>query len=886
MTRASLTGSLLLALLLSPGALRAASPFPVLKEERPWANWIERDFPFFSSIVDAREAGSAFPKNNLTPRGLVLNLGHATWACFDPDLLRVSAIWIGEPVTLVGLAPISYHVPGQTNFVPKVMLPSPNGRVWLANGIYPGWQAGTRPSYTDPRPPAPSPEEVGRGPLAPADGQFRRLRVVGQQTLLDYTVSGTEVTEWISSASVLGRVQVKRHFRLGPSARPLVLMLGAKPDGTSAQQPPSFSLVHVDSPEAVTTLEDDRGWALHVAPHAGPIEFVVAVAPGPLSLEADVRPMPVAAEPAAPRWPQTVVTQATLAPSGAAYVVDNIPLPLDNPWRRNPRLVDIQFFRDGSAAAVTLDGDVWKIEGLHGDLNAVKWRRFASGLHEPLSLAIRDDEIFVFDRNGVWRLRDRRGTGEADEYEMFCNAFAQTASVREHACSIKLAPDGSFVIAKGGSQDTTLGRDNGKVLRISADGRTVTTLGTGFRMPFLGVHPRSGLVAASDQQGFYVPTTPIYLLEKNEYHGYLDDFQPAEQYPAPIADPLTWIPHPVNPAAISLTWLTGARLGPLNDSMILVGYNRPEIFRIMPDSRHAKPQAAVTSVTTDFRFAPLNAAVGTGDGQLYVTGTRIYGSSGEQVSGLARVRHTGAPSVLPREVVAMDTGILLRFDVPLAPEAARRLDNYIVSRWNYKRTHKYGSANYKLDGSFGQDRMALSGAYLSSDGQSVFLAIPGMKAGVDQMHVGWAIATRAGAPFAADSYLTPYHLSDFDSVAEGFGALAIDMEPKAIAPPVSHPVSAEEGQRLAGLLGCIACHTTNGTVGTARLAPSWRGLFGRTVTLNDDSTVIADEKYIADHILKRTDKFVKGYENAMPNYSGIVTEPQIESLILYIKTLR
>ena len=68
-----------------------SSPFPVLKEERPWANWIERDFPFFSSIVDAREAGSAFPKNNLTPRGLVLNLGHATWACFDPDLLRVSA---------------------------------------------------------------------------------------------------------------------------------------------------------------------------------------------------------------------------------------------------------------------------------------------------------------------------------------------------------------------------------------------------------------------------------------------------------------------------------------------------------------------------------------------------------------------------------------------------------------------------------------------------------------------------------------------------------------------------------------------------------------------------------------------------------------------------
>lgn len=878
---------LALAVLALSHAPRApAAAFAVLKEERAWAEWVERDFPFFSSVVDAREAGPRFPKDNLTPRGLVLNLGHSTWACFDLDLLRVSAIWIGEPVTLVELAPISYHVPGQTNFVPKIMLPSPNGRVWLANGIYPGWQDGAQPSLTDPRTPAPSPEEVGRGPLAPDAGRFRGLRLVGNQTLLDYTVAGIDVSEWITSALVEGRVQVKRHVRLQPATRPLLLVLGQKPSAASAEPNPSFSLANLGSPTAVTTLDDAQVWALRVAPHAEVVEFVLAVAPGPLPVQADLQPFPVPGNDPGKRWPQTVVTRAQLAPATSAYVVDNISLPLDNPWRRNPRLADIQFFRDGSAAAVTLDGDVWRIDGLNGDLQTVRWRRFASGFHEPLSLSIRDEQIFVFDRSGIWRLQDTRGTGEADHYEMFSNNFAQTAAVREHACSIKLAPDGSFVIAKGGSQDATLGKDNGKVLRVSADGRTVTTLGTGFRMPFVGVHPRSGLVAASDQQGFYVPTTPVYLLEKNEYHGFLDDFQPQEKYPAPIADPLTWIPHPVNPAAISLTWLTDAKMGPLNESMVLVGYNRPEIFRIMPDHRHAKPQAAVVSITADFRFAPLNATVSPGDGQLYVTGVLIYGSSGEQVSGLARVRHTHAPSVLPREVVAMDQGILLRFDVALEPTAAGTLGNYSVGRWNYKRTHNYGSANYKLDGTFGQDRMALSGAYLSSDGKSVFIAVPDMKAGVDQMHVSWAIATESGAKFAADAYLTPYHLAPFVPPSEGFGDTTLDMRPKAIAPPVSHPVSAEEGQRLAGLLGCIACHTTNGTVGTARLAPSWKGLFGSTVTLNDGSTVVADEKYIHDHMLKRTDKFVKGFENAMPNYAGVVTEPQIESLILYIKTLR
>ncbi len=63
---------------------------------RQWADWVEPDFPFFSSVLDAREVGEGFPKDNLTPRGLILNLGHNLWACFDTDLLRIACIWQGE----------------------------------------------------------------------------------------------------------------------------------------------------------------------------------------------------------------------------------------------------------------------------------------------------------------------------------------------------------------------------------------------------------------------------------------------------------------------------------------------------------------------------------------------------------------------------------------------------------------------------------------------------------------------------------------------------------------------------------------------------------------------------------------------------------------------
>src|SRR5256885_4416575 len=52
--------------------------------------------------------------------------------------------------------------------------------------------------------------------------------------------------------------------------------------------------------------------------------------------------------------------------------------------------------------------------------------------------------LFRSDRNGIWRLRDTDGNGEADVHELFSNAFTQTAETREFATSMKLAPDGSF----------------------------------------------------------------------------------------------------------------------------------------------------------------------------------------------------------------------------------------------------------------------------------------------------------------------------------------------------------------------------------------------------------------------------------------------------------
>ena len=89
---------------------------------------------------------------------------------------------------------------------------------------------------------------------------------------------------------------------------------------------------------------------------------------------------------------------------------------------------------------------------------------------------------------------------------------------------------------------------------------------------------------------------------------------------------------------------------------------------------------------------------------------------------------------------------------------------------------------------------------------------------------------------------------------------------------------AEAGADLYQRYACITCH------GTGR-GPSFVGLYGSTVKLNNGQTVTADDDYIRESILNPSAKIVAGYTPIMPTFQGQLKEEQILQLTAYIKSL-
>ncbi|WP_456405559.1 cytochrome c oxidase subunit II [Caldithrix abyssi] len=93
---------------------------------------------------------------------------------------------------------------------------------------------------------------------------------------------------------------------------------------------------------------------------------------------------------------------------------------------------------------------------------------------------------------------------------------------------------------------------------------------------------------------------------------------------------------------------------------------------------------------------------------------------------------------------------------------------------------------------------------------------------------------------------------------------------------------AELGAKLYKSKACVTCHSVDGS---PLVGPTFKGVFGHTVKLNDGSSVKADENYLRESILKPQAKVVEGFQPVMPTYQSILKPREVDALIEYIKSL-
>lgn len=102
------------------------------------------------------------------------------------------------------------------------------------------------------------------------------------------------------------------------------------------------------------------------------------------------------------------------------------------------------------------------------------------------------------------------------------------------------------------------------------------------------------------------------------------------------------------------------------------------------------------------------------------------------------------------------------------------------------------------------------------------------------------------------------------------------------AVPPERASLAERGRQVAASLGCLGCHTVDGSI---HLAPTWQDLYGRREPLQSGDTVTVDAGYITESMMRPQAQIVRGFSPIMPSFQGQVDPSQTAAIVEYIRSL-
>ena len=687
--------------------------------EGDWADgrWNQVDVgPFMSAAINTPQGR--------TLKGIAIKVGDTSQAtvCFNTELLGYSAAWTEG---FLEFDSRRYGLTGSTK---------PKGRILFANGITPSWAHDGK--LDDPRP-----RKLGSLPRNWA--RYRGLYRHGNRVVLSYTVNETGVLETPWAGNADDQLFLTRTFEFGKSAKPLIGLIAAKRGATAVlQKTDGLDVAHLpDGDETlwVVALGQGSGLAvendrvlLTVKPGAtkrlakvliiqtplGQAQAVAALAKANATMEAPSR----LAEGGPGLW-KPLTTRGVIGKPKDSFAIDTIKMPFDNPWNALLFAAGHDFLPDGSALVATVHGDIWRVEGIDTSLRKVTWRRFATGLFQPLGLKVIGDYGYVIGRDQITRLHDLNGDGEADFYECFNNDLLSAGGGHSFATSLETDSRGNFYFTKC-SENT---RHGGSLIRISADGSKLDVFATGFRNPNgLGIGP-GDVITVGDQQGGWVPETRVDVMRRGGFYGFMPMHHRAEE-PKAYDPPFAFVPRVLDNSAGGQVWVPEGHGCALGGRMIHLSYGRCTALLALPDETHPGTQGAVLRLPGRYLSGAMRGRFNPHDGRLYVSGLRGWQTSAVHDGCFQRLRFVGGALRQPIRYATRAGELELSFDVKLDRKLAEDPESYSLEQWNYLWSSQYGSKDWSIRDpkKNGRDKVAIPSTKLQPDGKTVVLSLPGL----------------------------------------------------------------------------------------------------------------------------------------------------------------
>ncbi len=442
------------------------------------------------------------------------------------------------------------------------------------------------------------------------------------------------------------------------------------------------------------------------------------------------RPANVAEGP--PRSPQRandLITQGALGTEPGPYQVDTLTIPFDNPGKILFFVTGHDFFSNGDLAVCTVHGDVWQISGVDKNLRELRWRRFATGLFQPLGLKIVDDAVHVLGRDRITKLHDADGDGFADRYENFCDLYVTSSGGHDYITCLETDSDGNFYFVHA-----TQG-----VQRVSKDGTNLETLATGLRNPNGMSVNHSDEITAAPQEGEWTPASAIFMVRKGDHYGYGGP-KITPQRPLGYDPPLCWIPRLVDNSCAGQCWTPDDSWGLPANSLLHLSFGQCKLLMTVREQVEGVWQGGVVPLPMKFQSGVNRGRFSPHDGQLYISGLKGWVTSAVQDGCLHRVRYVGGQVPWPVRMKTYRNGIALEFGETLDRESAGNPENYSVHACNYRYAKDYGSSDWRPSQPTveGRDEWDVSTVTVLDDQRTVFLEIPEFTP-VMQLVVGWSI---------------------------------------------------------------------------------------------------------------------------------------------------